>query len=139
MTLKKRPDIFLDQACTFCKLPITGKRIADGGEVTCACCGTYRISGSAAEVATYWDLPEEKWAALSYHIRLISDRAQPSMITSEILKALRDSAKLPTPPEALDGVVVWFAQNSPWPGVKSPACCNFVSGTRVESGLRDVV
>jgi len=118
MTLKKRPDIFLDRACTFCKLPIIWKRISDGGEVTCPCCGTYRISGSAAEVATHWDLPEEKWAALSYSIRRIAERAQPSTITSQTLAALRESAELPAPSEALDGLVVWFAKISPWPGAK---------------------
>jgi hypothetical protein len=48
----------------------------------------------------------------------MADRPAPILITAELLRSLKETAALPYPARALDNVVIWFAEKSPWPGAK---------------------
>src|SRR6266446_371713 len=106
-----------DEKCPFCALPVTysvlGNRI--GVSVSCPCCGTYKLSAEAETALPHWSYPDENWAAASYQIRRIADRDGP-LLTQEALREILNHSTLAGPSEALDGIVIWLATNSRWPG-----------------------
>jgi hypothetical protein len=106
-----------DEICPFCCLPIQYEinTRARSVAITCKCCGTYQLTGDAETVLSHWNYSEQKWAAASFQIRRVSDRAGPPL-TKEMLKEILANAELPLPTDALDEIVIWLATHSRWPG-----------------------
>lgn len=106
--------VVAESVCPFCELPVrysTGVAVS----VQCECCGNYKLDAIAETIIKDWLYPIENWAATSYEIRRIAERHGPPL-SKETVKYLLEHAKLPKPHEALDAVVVWLAEHSPWPG-----------------------
>jgi hypothetical protein len=84
--------------------------------VECQACGTYALTATAATMIARWEYPEKQWAAASYEVRRIADRPDNVVLDNKLLKDIIERAVLPRPAEALDGVVIWLATHSRWPG-----------------------
>jgi hypothetical protein len=112
-----RPNIVVNQQCTFCAtgLPKPFKRSGDAIEANCPCCGLYRITGSAADAIAHWDMPESEWITIAHHIRKMTDRADPPGLDYATLKAIRETANLPHPDQIIDEFVMWLGNKSRWP------------------------
>lgn len=112
-----RPNVITSEKCSLCEQPVTlavnqSQRTAT---IDCVCCGSYTVTGEAADALARWAHPQEKWAAVSYRMRRLTDRQVPRL-TQSAFRDLIEDATLPTPTEALDGVVIWIAMHSSWPG-----------------------
>lgn len=118
--MAQRPNIIAAQRCAFCLSPVprdsAQKRYGDAQEISCPCCGTYVITGSAIDVIPRWDISDAKWAAIAYHLKRMTDRATAPRLDTEVLRALEQTAQLPHPDQILDDLVLWWGQHSRWPG-----------------------
>jgi len=116
----KRPNIIQDEKCTFCLSSVprdsAQTRYGDSQEVRCACCGTYRITGSMIDALPRWALPAAKWAAIAYAVKKMTGRSVPPQLDSEVLRALKETARLPHPDQIIDEFVLWEGSRSRWPG-----------------------
>ena len=118
---KHRPNIVTDQKCTFCLSPVPDlkalKRYGDMVEVECQCCGTYRISGTAIDVVSHWELDPWVWAAIAYQIKKMTGRVTPpQLVDTASLQSLRETARLPHPDQIIDDFLLWAGSVSHWPG-----------------------
>jgi hypothetical protein len=115
-----RPNIVKDNGCPFCMSTVRDlkdmKRYGDLVEVPCRCCGTYRITATAIDVLPNWDPEPRLWAAIAYQVRKMTGRAEPPRLDTEVLRALRDTAKLPHPDQIIEDFVLWAGVHSRWPG-----------------------
>lgn len=112
-----RPHVLLDGACSFCAGALTAPtKPNELLTVACPCCGTYRITASAADVVPHWHMDEWKWAALFYQLRRMTDRAVPPTLDTRVLKELKESVRLPHADQILDDFVIWLGSKSRWPG-----------------------
>src|SRR5690242_16935996 len=105
MAGERRPNIIIDQRCSFCTSPVPrGEAVttgADAARVRCPCCGIYRISGSAIDEISNWSLAPGRWAAIAYRLKRMTNRSEPPWLDSSTLRALRDTARLPHADEIL--------------------------------------
>jgi hypothetical protein len=120
VTQERRPNIFRDERCTFCLSAIPRGSVrsshADRAKVPCVCCGTYWISGPAMDASPHWDLSEAQWAAIAYQIRRMTGRAEPPLLSIEVLRSLKETARLPDPAQILEDFVLWVGSHSRWGG-----------------------
>lgn len=114
---EQRPNIFRDQHCTFCQSVV--KPTSGGGQlvqVTCPCCGTFRITASAIDSIVHWVLEPHEWIAVAYALRKMTNRAEPPRLDTYVLSDLREVARLPHPDQILDDFVLWMGSHARWPG-----------------------
>jgi len=120
MQANKRPNIVADEKCAFCLSPIpratSQQRYGDLQEVNCQCCGKYRITGTMIDVLPHWELSDANWAAIAYNLKQMTNRSEPPRLDRDVLRALKDTAKLPHPDQILDDLVLWSGSRSRWPG-----------------------
>lgn len=120
MVQEQRPNIIVDEKCTFClsSVPCAQglKQYGDLVEIACQCCGTYRISGTAIDVLPHWDLTPAHWAAIAYQVKKMTGRSEPPRLDVHTLRALKETARLPHPDQILDDFVLWAGLQSRWPG-----------------------
>jgi hypothetical protein len=120
MVANKRPNIVVEERCTFCLSAIpraeSQARYGDIMEVRCPCCGTYRITGTMIDSLPHWDLTDARWAAIAYDLKKMTGRIEPPRLDRDALHALRATARLPHPDQILDDFVLWAGSQSRWPG-----------------------
>jgi hypothetical protein len=108
----------LDSACPFCDQTAKVVQASDRNKIDCITCGTYVLTGTAADIVPNWTLSQAKWAAMSYRLRRLTDRSIPPVVDSNFAKELRETASLPRPDNLLDEVVIWMARHSAYPGAE---------------------
>ena len=120
MAADKRPNIVADEKCTFCLSSVprakSQKRYGDLQEVNCPCCGRFRITGTMIDVLPHWDLSATQWTALAYDLKQMTSRSEPPRLDRDVLRVLKESAKLPHPDQILDDFAIWTGSQSRWPG-----------------------
>jgi len=120
MIEEQRANIVRDEECTFCQSSVpratAQKRCGDAQEISCPCCGTYLITGTAIDAIPHWKLTASKWAAIAYSLKRMTGRATAPRLDGETLRALRDTAQLSHPDQILEDFVLWAGSGSRWPG-----------------------
>jgi hypothetical protein len=149
------PNLIEDETCPFCNLELRGRSAIaihnrDCVTVQCPVCGRYEITGTGVDLIAHWTLTEDRRLAMAFAVRRMTDRPDAPRITSDVLKALRDTTALPAPETLLDEAVLWFGRHSPSAGYTflvdyaehktvlgaiDPNAFNFVAEWMIESGL----
>src|SRR5208283_4036765 len=100
------PNLISDEICPFCTFKLRGReqdivlQNRDFATVQCPVCGLYEITGTAVDLMAQWPLADDRRMAMAFSLRRMTDRPDAPRITSDVLRALRDTAELPAP-EAL--------------------------------------
>lgn len=94
------PNLIKDEICPFCNFELRGRdAIAihnrDCATVQCPVCGRYEITGTGVDLIAHWTLADNRRLAMAFAVRRMTDRPDAPRITSDVLKALRDTAALP--------------------------------------------
>ena len=115
------PNLIRDETCPFCRFNLAGRdaiatRNRDTATVQCPVCGPYEIVGTAVDIMAHWTLSDDRRMAMAFALRRMTDRPNIPLITSDVLRALRDTAALPAPEALLDEAVLWFGSHSPSAG-----------------------
>ena len=112
------PNLITDETCPFCTSNLRGRDViaiqqhGDLATVQCPVCGQYEITGTAVDLIAQWPLSEDRRMAMAFALRRMTDRPDAPRITSDVLRALRDTAALPAPEALLDEAVMWFGGHS---------------------------
>jgi hypothetical protein len=149
-------NLITDEVCPFCKFNLQGRNTiavrqqGDYVAVQCPVCGPYNITGTAVDLIANWTLSDDRRMAMAFALRRMTDRPNILRITSDVLRALRDTAALPAPEALLDEAVLWFGGHStsaghPFQvtyedyrttlGAINPAAFDFITDWMLGSGL----
>src|SRR5882672_8130784 len=115
---ERGPNLIRDETCPFCRFNLHGRDAdveihnRDTVTVQCPVCGPYEITGTAVDLIAQWPLSEDRRMAMAFALRRMTDRPNRPRITSDVLRALRDTAALPAPEALLDEAVLWFGAHS---------------------------
>jgi hypothetical protein len=110
------PNLIRDERCPFCTSQLKGSDVLvlgrDTATVRCPVCGPYRISGTAVDLIEHWPLTDDQRLAMAFAVRRMTDRPELPFIASDVIRALRDTSRLPAPADLLDEAVLWIGRHS---------------------------
>ena len=110
-------NLIRENVCPFCSSTLDGdairvNRSRQVAVVQCPVCGAYEITGEGIDAIESWALSNEGRLAMAFAIRRMTDRPEPPFITTDVLRSLRDTSRLPAPERLLDEAVLWFGRRS---------------------------
>lgn len=102
--------------CSICSSALDAQTNLPGQPVKCPCCGTYRLTPTAAQVLANNPLDDYRATAIAYMLRRASDRGIVSTVDSNFVKRNHADAVIPRTDEIIDEAVLWIGSETRYPG-----------------------